>query len=343
MTTQLIPVFTGQINHQSVQLVDARLLHEFLEVGKRFASWITERIDEYGFIENQDFICISQKRETQRKNGQRGITKTKEYHLTLDMGKELAMVERNEKGRQARRYFIECEKKLNQSQYGLKDQPKLTTATKEQREPLVKAVRRLVKVAQSKGRSLEYDDAHSIINLKLGVASIEALTPEQIPQAMTLVGEIMEKVVLDGEYIAKGEPEPHTTPEVQTITPKQKQQISEKLYKAFSGWCFTDGCRHHGYNALRVLFSLQNVEDLPADDFQKALDAIDVMKNNNDRFLSAIVDIRDDYMKNYLFSDVPWTPDLKRKWKKLMDSKLPERPDWMRIAAELGAPKQPVI
>ncbi|ELW2420137.1 antA/AntB antirepressor family protein, partial [Escherichia coli O157] len=92
-------------------LVNARDLHTFLDVGKRFASWIVERIAEYGFVENQDFMIISQVRE---KIG-RGRP-AKDYHLTLDTAKELAMVERNEKGRQIRRYFIECEKKLRSMQ-----------------------------------------------------------------------------------------------------------------------------------------------------------------------------------------------------------------------------------
>jgi len=326
MTTQLIPVFTGQINQQSVQLVDARLLHNFLEVVTRFNDWITRRIEEYGFIEGNDFYSKLSKTK--------GRSKT-DYHLTLDMAKELAMVERNEKGRQARRYFIECEKKLNQTQYSLKDHPRLEYATKEQREPLVKAVRRLVKVAQGKGRSLGYEDAHSIINLKLGVSSIESLTPEQIPQAMALVGEIMEKVVLEGEFIPKGVDArvERTAPEV--ISPEQRKALADALYRAFGGWCFTDGCRYNGYNALRVLFKIQRIEDLPADDFQKALDAIDVMKDKNDKFLSAVVDIRNDYIKNYLFSDIPWAPDLKRKWKKLTNEELPERPDWQAIKLQL--------
>ncbi|HAM8548712.1 TPA: phage antirepressor Ant [Escherichia coli] len=111
MTSQLIPVFNGTIANETTLLVNARDLHTFLDVGKRFASWIVERIAEYGFVENQDFMIISQVRE---KIG-RGRP-AKDYHLTLDTAKELAMVERNEKGRQIRRYFIECEKKLRSMQ-----------------------------------------------------------------------------------------------------------------------------------------------------------------------------------------------------------------------------------
>ena len=108
MTTQLISVFNGTISNETALLCNARDLHAFLAVGKRFATWITERISEYQFVENQNYIAISQKREIGHGRGR------KDYHLTLDTAKELAMVERNEKGRQIRRYFIECEKKLRQ-------------------------------------------------------------------------------------------------------------------------------------------------------------------------------------------------------------------------------------
>lgn len=107
MTTQLIPVFAGEIAGVSVQLVDARLLHSFLESAQQFANWIKNRIEEYGFIENQDYLINL----LNRSGGTAGKKRT-EYHLTLDMAKELSMVERNEKGKQARRYFIECEQHL---------------------------------------------------------------------------------------------------------------------------------------------------------------------------------------------------------------------------------------
>lgn len=111
MNSQLIPVFNGDISNESTLLCDARELHRHLEVGKHFASWIKERIAEYGFVENQDYVLITQIRET--KTGRGGDRRSKDYHLTLDTAKELAMVERNEKGRQVRRYFIECEKRIH--------------------------------------------------------------------------------------------------------------------------------------------------------------------------------------------------------------------------------------
>ncbi|HCB9558482.1 TPA: antA/AntB antirepressor family protein [Escherichia coli] len=112
MNSQLIPVFNGTIDNETTLLVNARDLHSFLGVGRMFAHWVKERIAEYGFVESQDYILICQNGQTKGRGGDR---RSKDYHLTLDTAKELAMVERNEKGRQIRRYFIECEKKLRQS------------------------------------------------------------------------------------------------------------------------------------------------------------------------------------------------------------------------------------
>jgi phage anti-repressor protein len=105
MNTQLIPVFAGELSGVPVQLVDARLLHSFLEVATQFKDWIARRIEEYGFIDDQDFRSFL--------SGTKGRP-AKDYHLNLDMAKELSMVERNEKGKQARRYFIDCERRLLQ-------------------------------------------------------------------------------------------------------------------------------------------------------------------------------------------------------------------------------------
>ncbi|MFY4754969.1 antA/AntB antirepressor family protein [Campylobacter jejuni] len=78
-------------------------LFYYLEINSKFADWIKNRIIKYSFIENQDYII---------KEVFTGRRPRKEYYVTLDMAKELCMVENNEKGRQARRYFIECEKRL---------------------------------------------------------------------------------------------------------------------------------------------------------------------------------------------------------------------------------------
>lgn len=106
---ELIQVAERQIGDGTIQTVNARDLHAFLGVGKDFSTWMNDRIQQYGFVENQDFVC-SPKLGSKERSG-RGGSNRKDYHLTLDMAKELAMVERNDKGKQARLYFIECERR----------------------------------------------------------------------------------------------------------------------------------------------------------------------------------------------------------------------------------------
>lgn len=110
MEQQQFPaVFHGEINNQAQLLCNARELHSFLQSKQDFSTWIKNRIKKYGFVESKDFSTILWK--TPDDNiGRPQI----EYHITLDMAKELAMVENNEMGRKIRRYFIECENKIRQ-------------------------------------------------------------------------------------------------------------------------------------------------------------------------------------------------------------------------------------
>ena len=104
---ELISLTQSAINGELQQTVNARELHAFLQSKQDFSTWIKNRVEQYDFVENQDFIKLHKKMELS-KTGQMGI----EYYITLDMAKELSMVENNDKGKQARRYFIECERKL---------------------------------------------------------------------------------------------------------------------------------------------------------------------------------------------------------------------------------------
>ena len=108
---ELIPLHSQTIDGNAVETVNARELHTFLGVQTRFNDWITTRISEYEFVENQDYV-----RFTENSVKPQGGRPSIEYYTTLDMAKELAMVERNEKGKQARKYFIECERKLRETQ-----------------------------------------------------------------------------------------------------------------------------------------------------------------------------------------------------------------------------------
>ncbi|WP_375621859.1 MULTISPECIES: antA/AntB antirepressor family protein [unclassified Bartonella] len=105
----LIPILEQIIDQETVQTVNARELHAFLEIGKDFSTWITDRINKYNLLENQDFVCSP----ILGSKG-RGGHNRKDYHLTLSVAKELSMLENNKKGREARLYFIKCERLLKQ-------------------------------------------------------------------------------------------------------------------------------------------------------------------------------------------------------------------------------------
>ena len=106
MAHALVPVFTGTIADRTVQLCCARTLHAFMQVKRDFTTWVKGRIRKFCFVAGEDFITIS--RSPELGSGNRGAAT--DYHLTLDMAKELSMVENNAQGRAARRYFIECER-----------------------------------------------------------------------------------------------------------------------------------------------------------------------------------------------------------------------------------------
>ena len=102
MQTQ-IQIYNDKTIGAEINSANAREIFQFLNSLQDYSNWIKNRISHYNFIENQDYII-----ELVYTKGR----PRKEYYVTLDMAKELCMVENNEKGRQARRYFIECEKRL---------------------------------------------------------------------------------------------------------------------------------------------------------------------------------------------------------------------------------------
>ena len=92
------------IGNEQVNAVNARDLHAELENKYHFSDWIKSRIEKYGFIEGIDYISKSEISDHSP------AVVSKEYYISLDMAKELSMVQNNDKGRQARKYFIEVEK-----------------------------------------------------------------------------------------------------------------------------------------------------------------------------------------------------------------------------------------
>ncbi|WP_246451845.1 antA/AntB antirepressor family protein [Alkalicella caledoniensis] len=95
---------------QDEPTVSGRELHEFLEVKTKYKDWFP-RMTDYGFAENQDFTLVAQKRATN--NPKNPYTDIMDHQLTIPMAKEICMIQRSEKGKQARQYFLAIEKAWN--------------------------------------------------------------------------------------------------------------------------------------------------------------------------------------------------------------------------------------
>ncbi|HBE6455343.1 TPA: antA/AntB antirepressor family protein [Escherichia coli] len=111
----IVPVIAGRIGGREANIVSAKALHKALGVGHDFTNWIKGRIDQYGFIAGTDFIRVENLSTPKRASAKTRQQIEHDYLLSLDMAKEVAMVERNEQGRAVRRYFIQCEEALQRS------------------------------------------------------------------------------------------------------------------------------------------------------------------------------------------------------------------------------------
>lgn len=142
-----------------MQAVNARDLHAVLGVGRDFSNWIRSRIKKFGFVENVDYQSFAQIGEREI-----GATVRIDYALSLNMAKELAMIENNEKGRQVRRYFIECEEKLKSQQLIPQNYPDALRALADK----VDENRRQQKLIEQKDKELDYKD-HLITHANLEI------------------------------------------------------------------------------------------------------------------------------------------------------------------------------
>lgn len=100
-------LITVNLNDNQEPVVSGRQLHETLEVNTEYKKWFS-RMSEYGFEENQDFVRVTQKCPTPG-----GIQNVTDHVIKLDMAKEIAMIQRTDKGKEVRLYFIQVEKDFN--------------------------------------------------------------------------------------------------------------------------------------------------------------------------------------------------------------------------------------
>lgn len=121
------------VNENQEPIVGGRELYEALGVNTKYNDWFN-RMKEYGFVENQDYCTITQKRVTAQGNE----TTYTNHVIKLDMAKEIAMLQRSEKGKEVRKYFIQVEKDYNSPE---------------------KIMARALKIAENKINVLQLDNA----------------------------------------------------------------------------------------------------------------------------------------------------------------------------------------
>lgn len=129
---EIIKIEDHLVEGEKIQMVNARDLWEKLEVKSKFADWAKNKVYQAQLIEGQDYITVSKNLET---GGY-----IKEYYLSIDSAKHIAMLEGNDKGRQIRQYFIDVEKQAKKAFAG--------------EHPLVRYARETLEIAQ-KYASLE--------------------------------------------------------------------------------------------------------------------------------------------------------------------------------------------
>ena len=184
--TELIKITT---NESGSQVVSARELHQFLEIDTRFNDWIT-RMMSYGFVENVDYQVLL--KNEYNLSGGRPST---DYALTLDTAKEISMIQRTEKGKLARQYFIECEKKLrevvsNQQLYIPKTLPEALRAYAdevEKNEKLIDEIKvKNVLIAEYEPKVTYYDQI---------LASVDTITITQIAKDYGMSAQELNKLL----------------------------------------------------------------------------------------------------------------------------------------------------
>lgn len=125
-------------------------------------------------------------------------------------------------------------------------------------------------------------------------------------------------------------------PKVITITHAERMQL-KRAVDELDNWLFNSEQLSQGaYNHIRVTYGLHNIADLPRDKLPEVMNMLKSYRQRMNDVLGVFMDLRSTVLKEYVFSGAPWTPDLKRRWTRQMQMKLPENPNWLEINRQLN-------
>lgn len=165
-----------EINENQEPVVNGRELHKALEIKTEYKKWF-ERMKDYGFTENTDFIRVTQKCHTLG-----GEQEMVNHAIKLDMAKEIAMIQRNEKGKEVRQYFIQVEKDFNSPE---------------------KIMARALKIAENKLNVLQLENAEQKKTLEEQKPKVIFANSVETAKTSILVGELAKIIKQNGYEIGQ--------------------------------------------------------------------------------------------------------------------------------------------
>lgn len=236
----------------------------------------------------------------------------------------IAMFARTEKAKAFRKWVLDVLDGIEDSKPVRKTKPKALPngLTLDQQDAIKSLVKSRVAELPHEKQGKAAIKLWSSLKAKFG-CTYKEIEPENFTEAVSLVS----RLPLEGEYIPAAEDKP--------MSPQQYRELTKEIHQAFLGWCYGGSENQALYNRIRAENNISRFEDLPEDRVEPVKSLIKQVKEMNQEFLNLLIEIKRHYLTEYVGAGAPWTPDLKRKWRKKFDEALPERPNWLEVQKKL--------
>jgi hypothetical protein len=242
-----------------------------------------------------------------------------DFHITLGMAKELAMVERNEQGKAARKYFIECERKLLESKGHLVPHNYIETVTPAEQQILQEIVdKKTAGYGDLVGKARA--EVWSRVHHKFRVAKYDQLARTQISDVIAYIMQMQIKITMPS----------------QVISVAQQVQLRNACTRALAGWCYQHADEDKLINSLRIKYNIQHLQHLPADKFDEAMAFVEKTNQIAYQCLLGLTELKDYFVKEVIMGGAPYTPVLVRQYKKRF-GELPPVINWTQMQQQLMA------